>query len=410
MDTRAHFPVVRRIARALSGRWARRSYAAIFFLLLLITTATRLRSYLMVREIQAVLQGLSEIRLDQTTEEQMTRMVPYLSQNDWQAGGVSHRSYYRHISNESDRLPRFIVIALSEARSDELMRLVERLVDWLGYRFISFDAGVLVRDGRVVHVDYGLANQWVRPQYPGYAGYIVSARSVHGFWMDRRAPFPVSSEEDESPRYRPSGGENGLYVTYASDAPIDQTKRAFKLNLDCFWNLSGCSDARNIAPDLWQDLKVIRHDTYQQLISGKCPDTIVRGRMQYVPDVTVLLLEVTGSRRIDINEEGDRTEDWFTDYNLVEEIRGRSSGSWKNVRFRRTIPSVEEPTREMANQIWPETKGGSRVLFFGSPESYRSPKFYSCRFIPATLSALEIVRKTPVPSKSPEDQIPWGLQ
>lgn len=31
----------------------------------------------MVREIQAVLQGLSEIRLDQTTEEQMTRMVPY---------------------------------------------------------------------------------------------------------------------------------------------------------------------------------------------------------------------------------------------------------------------------------------------------------------------------------------------
>ena len=198
------------------------------------------------------------------------------------------------------------------------MRLVERLVDWLGYRFISFDAGVLVRDGRVVHVDYGLANQWVRPQYPGYAGYIVSARSVHGFWMDRRAPFLVSSEEDESPRYRPSGGENGLYVTYASDAPIDQTKRAFKLNLDCFWNLSGCSDARNIAPDLWQDLKVIRHDTYQQLISGKCPDTIVRGRMQYVPDVTVLLLEVTGSRRIDINEEGDRTEDWFTDYNLVE--------------------------------------------------------------------------------------------
>src|ERR1035441_762221 len=116
MDTRAHFPVVRRIARALSGRWARRSYAAIFFLLLLITTATRLRSYLMVREIQAVLQGLSEIRLDQTTEEQMTRMVPYLSQNDWQAGGVSHRSYYRHISNESDRLPRFIVIARSEER------------------------------------------------------------------------------------------------------------------------------------------------------------------------------------------------------------------------------------------------------------------------------------------------------
>ncbi len=54
---------------------------------------------------------------------------------------------------------------------------------------------------------YGLANEWVRPQYAGYTGYIVSARSAHGFWLRRQIPFEISSEDDESPQYRPSGNE-----------------------------------------------------------------------------------------------------------------------------------------------------------------------------------------------------------
>jgi hypothetical protein len=125
--------------------------------------------------------------------------------------------------------------------------------------------------------------------------------------------------------------------------------------------------------------------------------------MRYLPDVSVLLLEVTGSRRVEVNEEGGRAEDWFTDYALKEVIRGRNFGSWKNVRFQRTIPSPADPTRQIANQIWPETKIGSQVLFFGGLG------FDSCRFIPATQSALTIVRNTPVPTKRPEDQIPRGL-
>jgi hypothetical protein len=150
----------------------------------------------------------------------------------------------------------------------------------------------------------------------------------------------------------------------------------FQLNLGCFWGLSGCNDAREIAPGLWDDAKAIRYSTYQQLISGKCPDSIIEGRMRYLPDITVLLLEVTGSRRIEVNEEGDKREDQFTDYKLKEVIRGRSSGSWTNVRIRPTIFSPEDPVREIANQIYPPTKIGSQVLFFGNL------KFYSCRIIP----------------------------
>lgn len=387
----------RRIVRAVTGRWARRVYVVILLLLLLVTAAGRLRSYIMTRKIEAVLRGFAEIRLDQTTEEQLRNSVPYLVQKDWtDRSGALHHWFGVHISNESDTWLSWLI--------DLRVEWLGHLAECLGYRFISFDASVLVQGGKVTHIEYGLADQWVRPEYAGYAGYIVSARSVHGFWIDRRIHLRVPSEDDESPQYRPSGDANRLYVKFTADARPETTQHAFQLNLGCFWGLRGCDEARGIAPAVWQDIQSIRHDTYQQLISGRCPDSIVEGRMRYWPDITVVLLEVTGSRRIEVNEEGDRAEDWLTDYKLKEAIRGQSTGPWNNIRFRQTLPALDDPTQIMANQTWPETKIGTLVLFFDTP------KFHSCRFIPATPSALEIVRKTPVAPRRPEDEIPWGLQ
>jgi len=352
----------------------------------------------MTRKIEAVLHGLSEIRLDQTAEEQMTKMVPYLTQKAWKANGFSYRSYYVQISNESDGLP----WPYGLTHSYVLALWLGRVGDLLGYRYISFDAGVLVQDGKVSQADYGLANEWIRPQAAGYVGYMVTARSVHGFWLP--GSLQISSVEDYSPQYRLTRWENTLAVIYTSDAPPELTKRIFDLNLSCFWGLRACADAADIAPEISQDVERIQKATYRQLISDKCPDSIIDGRMRYLPDVSVLLLEVTGSRRIEVNEEGGRAEDWLTDYKLKEAIRGKSFGSWKNVRFQRTIPSPMDPTRQIANQIWPETKIGQEVLYFGGLG------FYSCRFIPATPPALDIVRNAPIPVKRPEDQIPRGLQ
>ena len=288
-------------------------------------------------------------------------------------------------------------------QSYQLALWLDHLADWVGYRFMSFYAGVLVQDGKVSQVEYGLANQWERPQYAGYVGYLVSARSVHGFWLPNQMGLEVTSVDDDNPQYRPRRYGNSLSVIYTSDAPPELTKRVFRLNLSCFWGLRGCGDARDIAPEILRDEQTIQQATYRRLISEKCPNAIIEGRMRYLPDTSVLLLEVTGSRRVEVNEEGGRTEDWFTDYELKEVIRGQRFGSWKNVRFQRTIPSPMDPTRQIANQIWPQTKIASQVLFFGGLG------FYSCRFIPATPSALEIVRNTPVPLKRPEDQIPSGL-
>ena len=54
-------------------------------------------------------------------------------------------------------------------------------------------------------------------------------------------------------------------------------------------------------------------------------------------------------------------------------IRGKSSGPWKNIRFRQTIPALDDPTRIMANQTWPETKIGTLVLFFENAQVSHLP-------------------------------------
>jgi hypothetical protein len=351
----------------------------------------------MTRKIEAVLHGLSEMRLDETTEEQMTKVVPYVTEKDWNGEGFSYHSYHVHISNESNGS----LWPYGITHSNALAGLLSGIRELLGYRYVSFDASLLAQGGKVTQAEYGLASQWTRPQAPGYVGYIVTARSVHGFWLPGN--LGVSSVDDYSPQYRPIRWGSDLSVIYTSDAAPAVTKRIFDLDLSCFWGLHGCTDAAQIAPQMSKDVETIQKATYEQLISEKCPDSIIRGRMQYLPDVSVLLLEVTASRRINVNEEGGMAEDWFTDYKLKEVLRGKSFGSLENVRFRRTIPSPTDPTRQIANQIWPQARTGQEVLYFGGMG------FNSCRFIPATSSAIDIVRNSSIPAKRPEDQIPRGL-
>jgi hypothetical protein len=99
-----HTSFFRRILRTFTGRCALLIYSLALFLLLLALGAGRLHSYIMGRKIEAVLHGLRDIRLDQTTEEQLIKTVPYLAQRDWAHRGVLRRSFDVQISNESDLL------------------------------------------------------------------------------------------------------------------------------------------------------------------------------------------------------------------------------------------------------------------------------------------------------------------
>src|SRR6185312_3167417 len=104
MNFKAHFPLSTLAFRKLSGRSARRIYISVLAVLLCVTTVVRVRTYLMVRRIQKVLDELAEIRINQTTEQELLKKMPYLirSQYDLKGNGIVERRYYVEISNESD--------------------------------------------------------------------------------------------------------------------------------------------------------------------------------------------------------------------------------------------------------------------------------------------------------------------
>ena len=85
MAGRNYFPVSIWIWRTLTGRTARRVYVAVILLLVLATTVIRVHSYLLTRKFQAVISGLSKLHIDETTEEEVVRTVPYLGRAQCQS-------------------------------------------------------------------------------------------------------------------------------------------------------------------------------------------------------------------------------------------------------------------------------------------------------------------------------------
>jgi hypothetical protein len=157
---------------------------------------------------------------------------------------------------------------------------------------------------------------------------------------------------------------------------------------------------------LCQDKKSIEGATRARLHSSEpCPDRVLAGRVRYLPDVDVLLLEVVDWRRVDILEDMEHYGDFNTDHKLIEVVRGRP-GSYPNrlkLRYSRTMPSSGDWGDRLANPLSPTARVGDRVLFF------TNEWFESCRVVYATPSALSAVRTTVPAPKRPEDEASLGI-
>jgi len=81
MDFAKHFPATTWVFRTLSGRWARRVYLAAVILLLIFPIISRARNAYRAREFKAVLAGLEKVKIDQTTEAELLKLVPRLTRS-----------------------------------------------------------------------------------------------------------------------------------------------------------------------------------------------------------------------------------------------------------------------------------------------------------------------------------------
>jgi hypothetical protein len=397
---------------------ARRIYLAAVIALFTVTATARVRTYVLTRRIHAVLHGLEHLQIDQTTEDELLRTVPYLVRGpqDRSVGTSTERGYYVVISNESDWL-RFEGAIFDHPRDrDWIPRAwLFQAADWLGYRYLRFRARVVLLDGKVSSIGYGIAPEH---GFPREISEIVSVQSVQGFWNPYRRSIEVTSGDDESPQYRmkggneplstkPGGGNQYLRTIYTFDAPANLTSRAFKVDLSCSWGLFGCRSAAQIAPLGWQDKQSIDAATIARLQSSEpCPDRILAGRVRYLLDLDLLLLEITNTRTERINEEGRDLDEYYSDYRVVESLRGNSRKTWNSVRARDWIPSPNDPTERIFNSARNAPPGpGNRELMFANLD------FYSCKVVPATASALSIVRNAvPTPKRAEDEAYSGSLQ
>jgi hypothetical protein len=395
---REYFPFTSSLYHKLTGLFARRIFLLAFLILIFLTTAVRVRSYLLVRKFQRVLAGLSKLEIDKATEEELVRSVPYLIRGPSETRKNSHveRRYYLVLSDESDWLINVLYFRNLGYWIPHDRAL--KIADWLGYREINFHAQALVVDGNVSRIRYEIACEYTLP--PGSSDFI-SVRSAHGVW-DQEDPTVVTSADDESPQFRVSGDARSLHVTYMFDAPPDQTSLAFKVDLTCFWGLRGCRTAREIAPTVWQYKKEVEERAASRLMSGKpCPDRILAGRVKYLPDLDVLLLDVVKvPDQLSVDEWG-RAGKSQIGYGLRQIIQGSMGMSQEAKKF-----TYNPEVRGSSNLSWKSANPLSRVPQLGDQVLlFTGALFQSCQIVLNTPSALSAVQKAVPNSWHEEDEI-----
>jgi len=416
MILRDYFPASTWIWRKLTGRIAGRIYAAIVLVLLAVSTIARVNSFLLTRKIQAVITGLSKIHIDETTEDEVVRSVPYLIHSDSdreidrnvEVGDVDkglERVYYTSISNEQGWM-RFSYLAqrfssIGFTRDGHPQGWIFAAASLLGYRCTGFSALVVLLDGKVSSISYVIVDRLV---FPRSAASIVSVRSAHAYWTTRHRGFEVSSTDDESPRFRVVGNDGNLRVSFSPDASPELRAHPFQVNLSCFWSLFACRNARQIAPKLWEDKDAIVAATVARLKSNEpCPDRILDGRVRYLPDMSVVVLESTGAKVESEDEHRLSGEEIQAKYKLIEVLRGGPPIWWNFVRTTATVPYPGDYHRTLPNLGLRSTKVGERLLVFSNFS------FDSCQIVPATPSALSAVKNAAVARRRREDMAMTGL-
>ncbi len=409
------FPMTSWIWRALAGRIARRIYLVLVLALLATSAAVRIHTFMLARRMEAVIAGLSRLQIDKSTEEDVKQTVPYLVR--WQWEGPLKRSpetadidvgieqgYSVAISNESSWMEfgRLIspfascCVNTTYTKDGYEHNWILALTNLLGYRYVYFGASVVLLNGRVSSISYGVQD---RLGFPRQVGTILTVKSVHSFWASYRRGFEVSSTDDESPQFRVGSGMSHLGVAYTFDASPDLVAHAFKVDLSCFWGIRGCLTPANIARSLALDAERIQSAALTRLKGpDPCPARIVAGRSRYLADVSVSLIESEGLRREPINMEGSLGIRTVTDYKLIEVLRGFPVKSLKSVEVRPSVPFPGDYTKQLPNPgpQWPER--GKQILLFSNHS------FDSCQLVPAAPEAIAVVRNARPTPKRVEDQ------
>ena len=381
MALSAHFPTFPWIWRRVKSIRPQPRRIALYLAIFLVTVTLALRVVAGIFEyrVLAIVNGLAQVRLDQTTKAEFLKTVPRMGGFSWTK--CSAEECY---SKEVNVWPLNSVYYFLAPKMLETPYLRE-LAFWIGLRFARFSAYVEFKDGKVHCLDYtlGVANAGrLIPEMPFLI--IQSARSNKNSFMPEI--------DDESPEYRVTESRNsssgmsaiGLNVVYTPGAPATLVRNAFDLHLNCVWQLRGCTSTRQFLPSTWQYKTAMESARIARLQSADpCPDRLLPRHVR--ESSTILLAEV--ARLLPNFNSEFLGECRIVDYRLLQVLKGKGDRQLEHVLHPVTLSWRYSETK-LANPAIRLLYLGSKVLIFSDyPSALASP----CEIVAATPTALQTI-------------------
>ena len=257
------FPWTHALWRFLSSKPVRILLLFSGSLLVATMVGFRAESLLFHRRVHSILVRMAQIKLDNTSEQDLRSLLPELEGPDGsecEAGTVSSKIYNISIGDVGRGALSSVVETL-----DRYNRPALAIVYFLGHRFHRFGAYAHTCAGKVVSLEYFV---WIDDNHDhnmfegtevavsGYSrtGWLYSRNYTDGFTYEEEQPY-VERVASNAPR-------NGLSLIYTTEAPIDFVLAAFDLRLACLQNFAGCTDIKQLLPGIWPPRFAWRHKRF----------------------------------------------------------------------------------------------------------------------------------------------------
>jgi hypothetical protein len=381
--------------------------------LVIVALAPRIASGIFEYRVLEIVNGLAQIRLDQTTKAELLKTVADLKPGTSSYGKCPEEECF---SNET-----YIWSSSFGAMEDYFFgrwvtqgRFHSKVGYWLGYRVTRFSADVELSEGRVHKLYFSLmvsnGNLWIDRTV------LVNVSGIQGFpfgrvlWSVNERDFSdgrLPEVEDESPDYRvtsipiwkgPANAMVGLSVAFTPGAPAQLARHAFELQLNCIWRLNGCTSTRDLLPLAWEDkLRIESAALARMKSSNPCPDRILPRRARDSPDI--ILAEVT--RLLPSDKNDLLGECRRADFRLVQVLKGKLNRKLEGVLLPIRI-GTQDPNLRIPNPVIPYVRPGSKLLMF-------SENYEPCQIVAATPSALGTIQSAlaSLPSKVAQNDRWW---
>jgi hypothetical protein len=350
--------------------------------LVIVTLALRAVAGIFEYRVLKIVNGLAQVRLDQTTKAEFLKNVPGMEPGEFSSTKCSTEECYSKeiYAWPPNRVYSFLAPSLLQTQG------LRELAFWLGLRFARFSAYVEFKDGKVHYLYYTLMvvnTGRLIPEMP-----FLNVSGVQGY------PLRFQPEiDDENPDYRmierrasvDGMSAIGLNITFTRGIPAQLVRHAFDLQLNCIWQLRGCTSTGQLLPRAWQYKTAIESARIARLQSADpCPDRLLP---RHVHDSSDVLLAEVARLLPNMNDEF-LGECRIADYRLLQVLKGSAGRPLEHVVHPVTLSFRFSETR-LPNPAIRLLYPGSRVLIFSDyPSAIASP----CEVVAAIPSAMQSVQ------------------